>query len=143
MISLTKPQPFEDPIGAVGCFIECDDKILLLHRNEDRPEGNTWCAPGGKIDPTDINELAAIKREVFEETGIIASDESFTKVATFYISYPSGIKFIYHKFLLKVNDLTVKLNDEHQNYKWCLPTEALSLPLIKHEEDTIKHVYQL
>lgn len=144
MISLTKPANFDKPMQVVGCFIENDGKILLLHRHSNKPEGSTWCSPGGKVEPTDQNLVEAIKREVFEETGIIANTNDYKFITTFYVSYANGKNFIYHKFKLPVLTATIKTDEsEHQNHAWFSPIDAIKLPLIQHEGDTIKHAYKI
>src|ERR1700750_483893 len=115
MISLNKPSQFDNPIEVVGCFVESEGKILLLHRQSHRPEGNTWCSVGGKVEPTDKSLMSAIKREVWEETGIDAREDDFQFLTTFYVTYSDGKNFIYHKYRLQVSNPNVTLApDEHK-----------------------------
>lgn len=45
-----------------------DDRIIVLH--DDQPHrGLRMSFPGGRVDPTDPDMLAAVRREVLEETG--------------------------------------------------------------------------
>lgn len=144
MISTSRPSNFDNPLETVGCFVEHNNKILLLHRHSEKPEGNTWCSPGGKIDPGE-DAITAIQREVREETGINAQKEDFHLIETFYVTYPNGKNFIYHKFRLVLNnpfDLVTQVH-EHQDFIWCLPGETTNFPLIQHEGYTIEFAYKL
>lgn len=56
------------PIHLAGCVIpDRDGRILLLHRNT--PQRVQWETPGGKVDPGETSQVAAI-REVREELGV-------------------------------------------------------------------------
>lgn len=58
-------------IVVVFCLFE--DKILLLKRAANKPEGLKWTAPSGKKDLGETVPQAAI-RELYEETGIQVSE---------------------------------------------------------------------
>lgn len=147
MIYLDKPIDFDNVTVVVGCFVECAGEVLFLHRLDSKPEGNTWCSPGGKLDPEDKGNCStAIARELKQETGIDVKKEAFIFIATFYVIYPNGKKFIYHKYLLLLEtkpDVVLNLQ-EHKAFVWKLPEKAMEeLELILHEGDTIQHVYYL
>jgi hypothetical protein len=40
MIYNEKPENFIPDMEIVSCLVECNGKILLLHRNDHKPEGN-------------------------------------------------------------------------------------------------------
>lgn len=49
-IYLEKPEGFNPKFEVVGCcFLHYQDKILLLHRQDFKPEGNCSGIPGGKL----------------------------------------------------------------------------------------------
>ncbi len=50
MISRNKPENFTPKFEVVSCFVEYNDEILLLLRQDHKPEGNTYGVPAGKID---------------------------------------------------------------------------------------------
>ncbi|MDR3558310.1 MAG: NUDIX domain-containing protein [Candidatus Pacebacteria bacterium] len=66
MISRDKPEKFKEKFEVVSCFIEHDSKILLLHRQDHKPQGNTWGVPAGKVDKGETL-TNAILREIKEE----------------------------------------------------------------------------
>ncbi len=69
MIFLSKPENLRINFEAVGCFLEHDGEIVLLHRQDHKPQGNTWGTPGGKVNPGESLSDACV-REVFEESGV-------------------------------------------------------------------------
>ena len=68
MISEVKPKNFAPKYEVVGCFVEHNGKILLLHRQDNILQGNTWGLPAGRIEPGESPEEAMV-REIKEETG--------------------------------------------------------------------------
>ncbi len=54
----------------VGAVIEEVGTILLLKRPADDFRGGTWELPSGNLKPADADLLAALHREVTEETGL-------------------------------------------------------------------------
>lgn len=66
MLYLKKPTDFNPQFSAVGCFIEYNGKILLLHRQDRRAQGNTtWCIVGGKVEQ-DEDVISVARRETKE-----------------------------------------------------------------------------
>ncbi len=58
-------------INTTLCYIEQDDKILLLQRNKKKNDlnENKWIGVGGKFEPGETPEECLV-REVYEETGL-------------------------------------------------------------------------
>ena len=140
MIYHKKPSNFNPKFEVVSCFVEHDGKILLLHRHDNKPQGNTWGAPAGKVDGEDLT--SAIIREVFEEIGVRLNDVSYFGKA--YVRYPE-YDFVYHIFHKKLDYLAeIILNPaEHMAYRWVTPKESLMLNLIRDEDYCIKWFYGL
>jgi 8-oxo-dGTP diphosphatase len=67
--SLLNPK---DTIRAVLCYLKRGNEYLLLLKAKDKFGGGFWNAPGGKIEPGESAEAAAI-REVKEETSLTIS----------------------------------------------------------------------
>lgn len=54
-IYLEKPEDFHSKAAVVGCcFMHYQDKILLLHRQDGKAEGNRWGIPGGKLNKGEL-----------------------------------------------------------------------------------------
>ena len=76
------------PIQLAGCVIVDDyDRVLLIHRGTDR--FTHWELPGGKIEPAETAEVAAV-RELKEELGVdvwlvkALGNETFSEGETTY-----------------------------------------------------------
>jgi 8-oxo-dGTP diphosphatase len=145
MITTKIPDNLENVIHVVGCFVEHDGKILFLKRNSKKYGGDTWGAPGGKVDKEDGTPENALVREVFEETGIVISKENLMQVGKYYVEHPENKKFIYTKYRVVLNEKPeISLREEeHQDFVWVTPSEAFNLKLILNEDDTIKNAYGL
>lgn len=61
----------------VNCVIRNQDELLLLQK----PKRGWWVAPGGKVEPGE-SLTEAVKREVFEETGLTVSEPKLRGVFT-------------------------------------------------------------
>ena len=143
MIFNEKPENFIPDIEVVGCLIERNGKILLLHRHDNKSEGGKWGVPAGKIDARDNNKKEnALLREIKEETGLVFKKEDLVFHKTFFVEYPDKKYFYhYHKTNLKDNvDIFIE-NNEHQAFKWVSIEEALKMPLVMDEDHCLKHVY--
>ena len=141
MIYRDRPEGFAPRFAVVSCFLEHGGKILLLLRQDHKPQGNTWGVPAGKIDRGESKE-AAIRREILEETGYdVGSDVSF--FTALYVRYPE-YDFTYHIFHHRVpGDPAIAIEpNEHKEYRWVAPHEALQMPLIQDEDACIELFYQ-
>ncbi len=142
MIFLQEPEGFDPYIDVAGCFIEHEGKIVLLHRDAHRPQGNTWGAPGGKIAKKEDVRMG-LQREVQEETGYLINLDEVNHVNTFYVKYPE-LNFIYHLFHYRTTQRPeIILNSkEHTDFLWVTPGVALTMTLIPDEDFCIKYFYK-
>lgn len=123
------PEGFISSVEVSGCFCYCEDKLLILLRHPQKPAGNTWGIPGGKIEVSETPKMAVI-REIHEEVGLNI-EEALEKIGSIYCKLPH-MGYIYHMFK-KCFDSIPEVNlslDEHIDYKWVTYEEALELPLI-------------
>ena len=99
-----EPSPkFKPKVEVAALFIEHEGRILLLHRQENKSQGNLWGIPGGKLDKGET-PLEAVLRETKEETGYDFSEQSVDSVGTVYIEYNESDHFVYHMFRAKLVD---------------------------------------
>ena len=54
----------------VWAILRQDDRFLLTQRSILDFAGGTWTFPGGKVDEEDIDDIAAVYRELKEEVGL-------------------------------------------------------------------------
>ena len=66
------------------CYIEKDDKYLMLYRNkkENDPNEGKWIGVGGKLEPGETPGACAV-REALEETGLTLTDYTYHGVVHF------------------------------------------------------------
>ena len=135
-IYLEKPIHFNPKAAVVGCcYLHYQDKILLLHRQDFKAEGNRWGIPGGKLNSGE-NIIDLIVREVFEETGLHLDKSKVHYIGKVYITV-QNFDFEYHMvdYLEPVtNPGDIKINfKEHKGFTWVTPKEALSMDLMTDE----------
>lgn len=126
-----------------ACHIICNDEILLLLRNNNKPQGNTYGVPAGKAQENE-NPRDTVIREIKEETGIevIGNELEFQQI--FNVKYRE-YNFEFHLFHLYLTTKpTVIINkEEHTKYIWISPTDALELPLIEDEDNVLKEIFNI
>jgi len=143
MIYQNIPEDFAPKFEVVSCYLEHDGDILLLHRNDTKPEGNTWGLPAGKLDGNE-DTAVAMAREIFEETGVNIDLSRLEYLDKVYVKYPS-YSFIYHMFKLTVESKPeIKISpQEHKAYQWLSPHQALELSLIQDLDECIRLSYDI
>lgn len=137
-----KPLDFKPTIEASGCFVQYEDKILLLHRQDHKPEGNSWGAPGGKLDPYETPKDAVI-RETYEETGLLIEGDEVEYVCdVYYRNEKSDVLFHLFRGNILQNPEEVKISfEEHKGFTWVKPEDALQMNLMDGEDQIIEKVY--
>ncbi len=136
---------FKPRVEISALFIEHENRILLLHRQEAKSQGNLWGIPGGKVEKGETPLQAAI-REVKEETGYDFSNQPIDHLGTVYIEYTKEDHFIYHMFRTRSfgDPSAVKINfNEHKGFTWVTPEDGLKLELIQDEDACFKLIYGL
>ena len=115
-------------IRTTGCFMEYDGKFVILHRYPDRPDGDTWGLPAGKVDADETDEQT-ILREIKEETGYNAVKEELEFLGDYVFGFPDlYLEFPTYRLKLKQPiDVKHKL-DEHVGYKWVTGEECYAMP---------------
>ncbi|MDR0860292.1 MAG: NUDIX hydrolase [Candidatus Peribacteria bacterium] len=143
MLHLTKPENFTPKFEIVSIFLEYQNEIVLLHRQDHKPEPNTHGVPAGKVHHGESKEQAMI-RELREETGIQLEENELQYFREVYVQYPT-YEFTYHMFHKKFDilpDITIN-PEEHKSFQRRTPEEALQENLIQDEDTCIKMFYQL
>lgn len=143
MIYFKKPEGFTPQFEVVSCFVEADGQILLLLRQDRKPQGNTWGVPAGKRKPHEDLHTALV-REIGEETGFqpLFGEPSFYRVV--FVRYPE-FDFVYYIYHLDLpRKIEVQINPmEHKAFVWVNPGQSLDMPLIGGLDECIKLFYKL
>lgn len=143
VIYLDPPPHFKPRAEVATVYIEHNGQILLLHRQDNKPQGNKWGIPGGKIEANET-PLQAVIRETIEETGYDISNETIEIMQTIYIEFDKRDQFVYHMFRIQPQTTpeAVLLNSkEHKGYTWVTPGKALTMDLMKDQDESIKLIY--
>lgn len=143
MISEQEPNKFEPKFSVVACFVEYAGKILLLQRQDKKPQSNTFGLPAGKVNAGE-KILETMVRELREETGINVSSTELSYLGKLYVRYKTH-DFLYHSFKTRLNQAPniVITPVEHKGFRWESPRDALSLPLVEDFDGCIKLYYGL
>ncbi len=149
MIYDETPSIFNPKIKVSGCFLKIKDggidKFLMFLRQDHKPQPNTWSVPAGKIEIGE-NASECMLRELKEETGLrfSLSDLKFhKKLDILYDFEQPAFDFEYNIFSIDLDNkpnIKIDLND-HKEFRWVSPKEALELNLIPDEEPCIRLVY--
>lgn len=124
------PEDFNATVEGAGCYCYFQDKILFVRRHPDKPQGNTWGIPGGKVEEAENPKMAVI-REIHEEVGLDINDDSLEMIGRLYCRLPH-IDYVFHLFKKGYNaipEISLSL-EEHVESKWVTIEEAFELPLI-------------
>lgn len=137
MIYMIEPNDFNPRFETVSCFIEHQEQILFLLRQDHKSEGNKWGIPAGKIDPGE-DALTAIQREIYEETRIKLEKVSFKFFKRVFVKYDE-YDFVFTMFSAQAASPEVVINAaEHKDFIWQDKNKMLKLNLVKDMDACIK-----
>ena len=133
------PKDFSQQVEVASCYCEHEGKLLLLLRHPQKPQGNTWCVPGGKLDKGET-PIQAVVREVKEETGINLPTESLVYCRKVYVRFPKRdiVLHLFKSHLKKMPRGFDLARDEHTAYRWVTVEQALEMPLIPGGDDCLR-----
>lgn len=117
-------------ILSTHCYIEHDDKILMMHRVKKKNDihMNRWVGLGGKIEPGETPEECII-REIYEESNLITNSVNLKG----FITFPDFMgDNDWYMFLFTCNDFTGELiENEEGNLKWIPKSELDKLDMLE------------
>lgn len=133
------PEGFTPQVQVAACYLEIDNKLLLLQRAHGNLEPGKWGVPAGKLENDETPENAA-KRELLEETGISFENDSQIKhINSLYIRKPE-VDYIYHAFKIHFDQIPeVHLSNEHQSYTWATPKDLEAIALMDGAKEALQH----
>lgn len=111
----TRPEGFLPKVEVAACYIEVNEKLLLLKRSSGNEAGK-WGVPAGKLE---LNESPdqAVQRELYEETGI-KPESNFCSLGSIYFRKPE-MDYVYHMYKVSLEkEPAVNLSHEHCDFSW-------------------------
>lgn len=116
---------YNNPRASAAVVFLQEDRVLLVKRSIE-PRRGKYCLPGGFLEYNE-NPYQAARREVKEETGLVAGDLEIIDVLSSY--YNQNTTSCATIFLAKSWHGTVSVGDDADGYAW-MPLEALESALI-------------
>jgi len=105
------------PIEVVAAILKANNKVLIGKRMKNDSNAGKWEFPGGKIDSGETPE-GALRREIWEELGIVLEDiEFFDQIQFDYPGYSVNIRF----YLSDVENDVKLIQDSHDELVWIEP----------------------
>lgn len=125
-----KPAGFKVQFQAVGCYLEWNQRVFIIQRHPNSPQGLTWGLPAGKVDPQEKPDVA-MRRELFEELELVVELSQLKDVGTLWIKLPH-VDYTFQMFRLKLDAEPVfAINPEEiVDSAWVTLQEAQFKPLI-------------
>ncbi len=115
-------------LRTVGCFMELHGKFLILQRSPNKPDGNTWGLPAGKVHNGESDEEAML-REIKEETGYEAAPKELELLGIYTWEFPDlHLEFPTYRIRLQKPINVKHRSDEHLNFKWVTAKECYAMP---------------
>jgi ADP-ribose pyrophosphatase YjhB (NUDIX family) len=109
---------------AVGAVVVDERGRVLLVRRAKPPGAGTWTLPGGRVEPGESLEAAAV-REVHEETGVAARVVCGLGAVTIA---REGFAYVIHEHLLvPVSDGAPRAGDDAADVRWAAREELAGL----------------
>ncbi len=110
------------------CYIEKDEKYLMLHRVKKKNDMNhdKWIGIGGKLEEGE-SPFDGARREILEETGLTVPSLDYRGIITF-VSDEFGTEYM-HLFHTTVFEGQLKEDCDEGNLEWIEKEKLLSLPI--------------
>ena len=108
----------------VGCFLEYEDKFIILHRVPHESQPNTWGLVAGTPDK-DEEDAQAMLREIEEETSYKPKKDELKLLGSWTWHFPEkSVEFVTFRIKLK-DKIKIKLDpNEHKDYRWVTAEEC-------------------
>lgn len=139
----TKPSDFITALEVSTVFMECDQKLLLLHRADCELSPHTWCVPGGKLEKGETPSEGLL-REIAEELHLHPKVHELEYRRSVYVRHPQ-IDYQLHLFYWRLRTPpSIVLNPkEHQDYVWQPIERIRELDLLEGQWEAFKYVCDL
>lgn len=119
----------------VSALIIQEGKILLMRRAAHEPFAGAFELPGGTVEENETHQ-EALTREVLEETGLlITAIGNVICISDF--SSKRGIRARNFVYAVETEHGTVTLSEEHDEYLFVHPKQAMKLPLTENARNAL------
>ncbi len=143
-IPIVRVKPLKTVPIAVALAMR-DGKLLLLQRRDENPMWNRkWEFPGGKIEGGE-EPADAMRRELFEETGLTVDAQTFLGLHTHDWQLPERtLRVVLHCFRCDLAHGEVVREDRAAfDHAWVSPKDALTFDLLEANADLIRKFCEL
>ena len=127
----------------VTCFLESENKILILHRSgQVGSYRGKWAGVSGYIETT-ADEQALL--EIEEETSLSREDVELLKRGKPLPVEDKelGVRWVVHPYLFHIKDRDkIKIDWEHKEAKWIKPNEIDKFETVPMLKETLARVYK-
>jgi len=125
----------------VSSFLMYKNRILIMKRSDKvSTYQGYWAVAAGYLEEEDSEPLERALIEVAEETGIselrlVKQGKPFE-----FVDKELQTKWVVHPFLFKVENDDVKLDWEHDEFKWIKPDELENYKIAPNLDEGLKRV---
>jgi len=130
---------FKNRVNIVTVFLEHDKKILILKRSQKVKTMKTkWGGISGYIEQEEPVKRAL--KEIAEETGLKNKNVTLLRIGEPLEAVESGkpeITWIVHPFLFSSNTDQIRIDWEHDEYRWINPKEIENYETVPRLEDAL------
>jgi len=116
---MPQASPPQRPQLAVSAVIFRDDRVLLVRRAKSPGKG-FWSLPGGRVEFGESLHTA-LAREVDEETGMKIDIVGLAGWREVLPGAGGGGHYLIMTFAARWRANEPRLNEEHDDFKWCAP----------------------
>jgi 8-oxo-dGTP pyrophosphatase MutT (NUDIX family) len=143
MLYHQKPKNFHIEMKVWCVLIECSTEILLIKRSLLASSPGKWWEPSGKLEWSETYKQWAI-RECFEESWIQFQETDLEhKVTKYFYFMETNIEMVFFRAEIDVKPKVILAPNEHSDYKWVNPKDALKMDLIEDFEKILVEIYSL
>lgn len=116
-------------------------RLLVLKRPPER--GSIWVPVSGKVDPTDADYPAAIRRELAEETGFTEFTRFFSLDWEVVFDASNGERWRLHAFgAQRAGPSDPRLSEEHVAFEWVTADAALARLHYADNRDAVRRLLE-
>ncbi len=131
------------PVLGVGALILDGERVLLVERGKE-PLSGRWSLPGGVVETGERLE-DALRREVFEETGLHVAPGAIATV--FERIMQDGVSaceyhYVLVDFYCAVQDGELRAGDDSRRVEWFTVDGLSSLPMTEGTREVIESCYK-